>query len=70
MLRHVLSSSSLLSVGYDIGTRVLEIEFWQGEVYRYFDVPHATYRGLMDASSPGQYFNEHIRHEFDSQRVD
>ena len=36
VLRRVVSSSSILSVGYDETSRTLEVEFWQGEVYQYF----------------------------------
>jgi len=49
------------SVGYDAGERVLEIEFPNGDVYRYFDVPESVYDGLMDAESHGTYFHRNIR---------
>ncbi|RLK52145.1 KTSC domain-containing protein [Microbacterium telephonicum] len=50
----------LRSVGYDAATALLEIEFTSGDVYRYFAVPPSVHRALMDADSPGAYFNRHI----------
>jgi hypothetical protein len=48
-------------VGYDEGQEILEIEFTNGAVYRYFDVPAEVYRGLMAAKSHGRYFNQQVR---------
>ncbi|WP_121056627.1 KTSC domain-containing protein [Microbacterium telephonicum] len=60
MRRHPVTSSVLRSVGYDAATALLEIEFTSGDVYRYFAVPPSVHRALMDADSPGAYFNRHI----------
>ena len=54
-------SSALESVGYDQEQRVLEVEFTNGPVYQYFDVPPEVYRGLMAAESHGGYFHQHVR---------
>jgi hypothetical protein len=48
-------------VGYDDEQRVLEIEFTNGAVYQYSDVPPEVYSGLMAAESHGRYFNQHVR---------
>ncbi len=55
-----MTSSVLASVGYDAATALLEIEFTSGEVYRYFAVPPSVHRALMEAPSPGAYFNRSI----------
>jgi len=47
----------MISVGYDFETRVLEIEFIDGAIYQYFDVPEEIYQGLLNAESKGRYFN-------------
>jgi hypothetical protein len=54
-----VSSSDLRSVGYE-GT-TLEVEFRDGSVYQYFDVPAARHASLMAASSKGGYFADHIK---------
>lgn len=60
MRRVPVSSSVLASVGYDGDTALLEIEFTSGDVYRYFAVPPSVHRALLDAASPGAYFNRNI----------
>lgn len=61
MKRQSVSSSNLASVGYDAENEILEIEFNHGGVYQYYDVPESVYRGLMSASSHGQYFDRNIK---------
>ena len=68
--RTPVRSSALRSVGYDQEQRVLEIEFTNGAVYQYFDVPAEVYRGLMAAESHGGYFHQRVRNKsFRYQRV-
>lgn len=57
---HVVSSN-ISSVGYDLQTRILEIEFLNGSIYRYFHVPQSEYQGLMRAPSHGRYFDANIK---------
>ena len=60
MKRQSLRSSVLRSAGYDPATAVLELEFTSGDVYRYFAIPPSVHRALLDADSPGAYFNQNI----------
>ena len=69
MLPVPLESSLLASVLYDSPRRLLEVEFPSGRRYRFFDVPAACYRQLLDADSKGTYFNRHIRNHFPFQRL-
>ena len=69
--RSSVRSSALRSVGYDQEQQTLEIEFTNGAVYRYFDVPPEVYRGLMAAESHGRYFHQHVRNkDYRYQRMD
>jgi hypothetical protein len=61
MDRIQVSSSNLASVGYDLESLILEIEFHSGGVYQYFNVPAQRHERLMRAGSKGQYFDEHIK---------
>lgn len=61
MDRTSISSSNLASVGYDADLNTLEIEFHNGGVYQYYNVPQSVYDGLMNASSKGQYFDQNIK---------
>lgn len=61
MKRTPVESSNISSIGYDEGSSTLEIEFNNGTVYQYFDVPESVYKGIMEAGSKGQYFAQHIK---------
>ena len=54
-------SSSIAAVGYAAAHELLEIEFHSGAVYRYFNVPPAAYRDLVEAQSIGRHFVHRIR---------
>ena len=60
MRREPVRSSVIAAVGYDEATALLEVQFTSGDVYRYFAVPPSVHRGLMEAESPGAYFNRTI----------
>jgi hypothetical protein len=68
MARVPLDSGVVLSIGYDREAFTLEIEFRNGHVYRYFDVPEAAHRLLMKASSIGGFVNAIIKPRFDCTR--
>lgn len=61
MDREPVESEALRSVGYDPRARILEIEFSDGDVYRYFDVPPELHLDLMRAPSHGAFFARRIR---------
>jgi lysyl-tRNA synthetase class 2 len=54
-----VTSRAIRSVGYQVGT--LEIEFVDGDVYRYFLVPRHVFLELVQAESKGAFFNDRIR---------
>lgn len=51
MFRHSVSSSRILSVGWENNT--LEIEFHDGSVYQYYDVSNSEYNNFLNSSSLG-----------------
>jgi len=64
MKRLAVESTTIRSVGYDEGSKILEIEFQSGEVYQYLDVPSAVHSKLLSAESKGRYFNGEIRDDY------
>ena len=64
MHRDPVTSSNLLSVGYDDATQTLEVEFKSGSVYQYFDVPSSVHTELTGAGSVGQYFAANVRNSY------
>lgn len=69
MRRDPVVSSNLVSVGYDSQSGTLEVEFQNGTVYQYFNVPQSTYEAFMAAPSKGQFFAYQIRDRFPYGRV-
>ena len=64
MDRIPVTSSNLASVGYDPANLTLEVEFLNGGVYQYFDVPPHEHEALIEAPSHGKYFSENIRNTY------
>ena len=69
MNRIPVQSSNLASVGYDVTTITLEVEFKDGSVYQYYDVPEMTYQMLMSAASKGKFLNYQIKGAFRYSRM-
>lgn len=69
MQRQVVSSSNVLSVGYDPKTATLEVEFHGGSIYEYYNVPEAVYEGLLSAASIGGYLNDQVKGRYQYQRI-
>ena len=64
MDRVPVSSSNLASVGYNPANSTLEVEFRNGGIYQYFDVPAHEHEALIQASSHGTYFSANIRNTY------
>ena len=64
MNRTPVTSSNVARVGYDANTMTLEVEFQNGSVYQYFDVPEVEYQGLMTADSVGKHLNQNIKNNY------
>ena len=69
MERERVDSSSLSSLGYDARRHVLEVEFRNGGVYRYLDVPEDAWSELRAAGSKGRYLNSEIKPRFRMRKV-
>lgn len=69
MRRLAVESSSIAEIGYAARSRVLEVLFRNGGLYRYFGVPRAVHRALVGADSIGRYMNRHVRNHYRWQRL-
>jgi hypothetical protein len=67
MKKQEVESSVIGAVGH---TRVLEIEFENGRIYQYFDVPEEVFEGMVNSDSKGRYFNSHVRGKYDYQEIE
>lgn len=69
MQRKKVSSSNISSIGYDESSRILEIEFNNGSIYQYLDVPKAKFVALMNADSHGKYLAAEIKDVYRYRRL-
>jgi KTSC domain-containing protein len=56
--RVALDSSAIAAVTYDRERHTLDVEFRNGNPYRYFNVPLSVYRDLLKAESAGAFWKE------------
>jgi DNA helicase HerA-like ATPase len=64
MERNPVTSSNVESVGYDAETMTLEVEFQDGAVYQYFDVPENVHNEFVGADSIGSYLAREIKGKY------
>lgn len=61
MNRYPVISSNVAAIGYDDESQTLEVEFNDGGIYQYFDVPPRVYEEFRNATSPGKYLHNEIK---------
>lgn len=61
-------SSNIKAIGYDAASKALSVEFLNGGVYRYSDVPAEKHAELMAADSCGAYLSAHIKGKYPHQK--
>jgi lysyl-tRNA synthetase class 2 len=62
------TSNVIKSFDYDPATQTLRVEFNNGSIYKYHDVPEKVYQELKTTASVGQYFNTQIREKYGCDR--
>jgi hypothetical protein len=63
-------STNVFCVEYTFPTRELLVEFANGGVYRYSDVPVEIWRGFQRADSAGKFLAAEVRGKFKSAKVE
>ncbi len=64
--RQAIHSTAIAKVGYSKRRHILEIEFVNGAIYRYLDVPSSVYRDLMSAESKARFYDFNVRRHYRS----
>ena len=62
--RAAVESSSIASVGYGRASKLLEIEFRSGAIYRYREVPENVFTAFSAARSKGHFFGTQVRGKY------
>jgi len=66
---NTIESSNIAAVGYDVETETLQVEFNNGSLYQYFNVPEHIYQGLFSADSVGTFLAQNIKGSYRYSRV-
>lgn len=69
MDRELVSSSTVLSIGYEPTTNTLEVEFKNGGLYQYYNVPEPIFQQLMESESKGKFLHVYIKPAYPCARV-
>ncbi len=64
-----VSSSHLELVGYNPFDKILRIQFRDGSIYDYQNVPEHVFWNLMNAASHGRYHAAHIKTKYSYVRI-
>lgn len=62
-------SSNISRFGYEETSHILRVEFKNGSLYDYYDIPGFIFDGLINAPSRGQYLAQNIKGTYRYARV-
>jgi hypothetical protein len=65
-----VQSSSIRRVGYEEDRRILYVQFIDGDLYEYFDVPVGDFIDLLHAESIGWFVNKRIKPYYDYRKLE
>lgn len=69
MERQSVVSSNVSSIGYNAGDSILEVEFNNGAIYQYFDVPQHIHEEIIVADSIGGYLAKNVKGHYRFSRI-
>ena len=64
-----IKSSMFSGHHYDPNTRQMTVQFNNGAVHVYDDVPMEKHEAFTGNQSPGRYFNERIKNNYASRKI-
>lgn len=65
-----VSSSNILSLGYEIASETVYVRFLNGSLYIYKGVPQHEYEGLKSAPSIGSYLHRNFKNVYAYERIE
>ena len=71
MKRTTVESSNIAEIGYEESSQTLEVQFLNGNVYQYFDIPSHIAGEFISKSggSHGKYLNSQIKGRYRFSKV-
>ncbi|MDQ2720536.1 MAG: KTSC domain-containing protein [Bacteroidota bacterium] len=64
-----MPSTVIASFSYNAERSVLKIVFVSGMIYEYKNVSGKIYHAMVNSSSKGIYFNEHIKDQYEFEKI-
>lgn len=64
-----VASSNIQAVGYDESTETMRVQFTNGSIYEYRNVPSIVYNDFMQSGSLGAYLNRNIRNSYPYEKI-
>lgn len=59
-----VNSSAITAIGYDSRNLHMQIEFDQGDIYSFCNVPETVYISFLESHSKGSYYNRYIKNRY------
>ena len=59
-----VDSAVMNEVNYNDETNEMTIEFWNGSIFVYKEVPKELYEEFIDSTSIGQFFHRKVKDKF------
>jgi len=64
-----VDSSAIASIGYDVDNGDLWVEFNESGLYKFKNVASPVFVDFLYADSKGMFFNDHIKHRYNSEKM-
>lgn len=68
MVRRPVESTMAKSIGYDVDSSTLEIEFQSGEIWQYYEVPEQLFYEMKSVSI-GKFFQIKVKNQYREKRI-
>ena len=69
MVRERVNSTAIRNIGYDPKRLILEVEFHNGTIYQYMNVPGNVHNTIMHHESQGRYLNMEVAKRYKYKRI-
>lgn len=67
--KYFIDSKNVRRIKYYDVTSILEVQFLNGKIYHYFNVPEMVFESAMTAMSIGQFLQAHIKGHYTYQLI-
>jgi len=62
-------SAHLRKIGYDREQQLLEVKFWNGWIYQYYDVSYSIWQRFLKVKSKGKFLWRNVRPIYNYARI-